>query len=78
SELVEASKNGTLKEVFGSGTAAIVSCVEGIGYQDELVHVPCGADGLGDLARVMLREIVGRQTGEIPSDWSVVVDEKNP
>ncbi|GAA5890844.1 hypothetical protein JCM5296_003439 [Sporobolomyces johnsonii] len=72
-ELVEASKNGTLKEVFGSGTAAIVSCVEGIGYQDELVKVPCGDDGLGDLARVMLREIVGRQTGEIPSDWSVVV-----
>lgn len=25
--------------------AAIVSCVEGIGYQDKLVPVPCGSDG---------------------------------
>lgn len=44
-ELVEASKDGSLCEVFGSGTAAIVSCVDGIGYEGELVKVPCGEDG---------------------------------
>ncbi|GAA5891193.1 hypothetical protein JCM8208_002534 [Rhodotorula glutinis] len=74
SELVEASRNGSLSEVFGSGTAAIVSCVDGIGYEGELVKVPCGEDGLGDVARVMLREIVGRQTGDIPSEWSFPID----
>ncbi|GAA6000699.1 uncharacterized protein JCM10292_000551 [Rhodotorula paludigena] len=73
-EVAEAAKNGTLREIFGSGTAAIVSCVDGIGYKDELVPVPCGSDGLGDIARVMLREIVGRQTGAIPSDWSFPVE----
>ncbi|BGP42173.1 branched-chain-amino-acid transaminase bat2 [Rhodotorula kratochvilovae] len=73
-EIVEASKNGSLKEIFGSGTAAIVSCVDGIGYEGDLVKVPCGEDGLGDIARVMLREIVGRQTGDIPSDWSFPID----
>ncbi|KAM0790633.1 hypothetical protein ACM66B_004495 [Microbotryomycetes sp. NB124-2] len=73
-ELAKASEDGTLREVFGSGTAAIVSCVEGIGYEDKLVPVPVGSDGLGEVARVMLREIVGRQTGEIESEWSVVCE----
>ncbi|GAA6038396.1 hypothetical protein JCM8097_007628 [Rhodosporidiobolus ruineniae] len=73
-EVAEASKNGTLREIFGTGTAAIVSPVDGIGYNDELVKVPVGEDGLGDIARVMLREIVGRQTGKIPSDWSVTAN----
>lgn len=30
-QIVKASENGTLLEMFGSGTAAIVSCVEGVG-----------------------------------------------
>jgi len=72
-EVKEASAKGTLREMFGSGTAAIVSPIEMIGYEGEAVKVPVGQDGCGDVARVMLREIVGRQTGEIPSDWSVSV-----
>ncbi|GAA5885757.1 hypothetical protein JCM16303_006052 [Sporobolomyces ruberrimus] len=72
-DVVKGREDGTLLEVFGSGTAAIVSCVEGIGYEDKLIDIPVGKDGLGDFARVMLREIVGRQTGEIKSDWSVLV-----
>ncbi|KAJ8293019.1 Branched-chain-amino-acid aminotransferase, mitochondrial [Rhodotorula toruloides] len=73
-DIVKAEKEGTLLEMFGSGTAAIVSPIDGIGYEDRVVNVPVGSDGLGDIARVMLREIVGRQTGEIPSEWSVTVD----
>ncbi|GAA5970680.1 hypothetical protein JCM8115_005992 [Rhodotorula mucilaginosa] len=74
-DIVAASKDGTLREIFGCGTAAIVSPVDGIGYQDELIKVPVGEDGVGEIARVMLREIVGRQTGEIPSEWSFPVNE---
>ncbi|GAA6046946.1 hypothetical protein JCM3770_003443 [Rhodotorula araucariae] len=59
-EIVEASKNGSLKEVFGSGTAAIVSCVDGIGYEGELIKVPCGEDG--------------RARAISPPDWSVPID----
>ncbi len=33
SEIVEAAKNGSLKEVFGAGTAAVVSPVKAFGYQ---------------------------------------------
>lgn len=31
-EIVKASQDGSLKEMFGSGTAAVVSPIESIGY----------------------------------------------
>lgn len=72
-EIVEHSRNGRLKEVFGAGTAAIVTAVERITYQGKDIKVPLQANGLGIFSNVMQREILGRQTGEIPSDWSVIV-----
>ncbi|WP_299437875.1 branched-chain amino acid aminotransferase [uncultured Aquimarina sp.] len=35
SEIVEAATNGTLKEIFGAGTAAVVSPVKAFGYKGE-------------------------------------------
>ncbi len=40
SELVEASKNGTLQEIFGAGTAAVVSPISGYSYQDVFYELP--------------------------------------
>jgi len=40
SELTEAAKNGTLKEIFGSGTAAVVSPISGFSYQDIYYELP--------------------------------------
>ena len=40
SELVEASKNGTLKEIFGAGTAAVVNPIVGFSYKDEYYELP--------------------------------------
>lgn len=40
SELVEASKNGTLKEIFGAGTAAVVNPIIGFSYQDVYYELP--------------------------------------
>lgn len=74
-EVLELQKSGRLVEVFGSGTAAIVSPVNNIGYDGKDIPIPVADDGLGDFARVMLREIVGRQIGTIESDWSVRVNE---
>ncbi|KAK4704872.1 branched-chain amino acid aminotransferase, partial [Phenoliferia sp. Uapishka_3] len=73
SELVAASKDGSLLEVFGTGTAAIVTACDGIGYDGQEIPVPCGPSGLGNIAEVCLREIQGRQTGTIESEWSFVV-----
>lgn len=43
-ELVEASKNGSLKEIFGSGTAAVISPVNGFSYRDEMYELPDVSD----------------------------------
>jgi branched-chain amino acid aminotransferase len=40
SELVEASQNGTLQEIFGAGTAAVVSPISGYSYQDIFYDLP--------------------------------------
>lgn len=40
SEIIEAAKNGTLKEVFGAGTAAVVNPIVGFSYQDIYYELP--------------------------------------
>ena len=46
SELVEAAKNGSLKEVFGAGTAAVVSPIVAFSYQDEYYELPKQEDSM--------------------------------
>ena len=40
SEVVEAAKNGSLKEMFGAGTAAVISPIAGFGYKDQDFDLP--------------------------------------
>ncbi|WP_194768499.1 branched-chain amino acid aminotransferase [Tamlana sp. I1] len=40
SEVVEAAKNGSLKEMFGAGTAAVISPISGFGYKDKDYEIP--------------------------------------
>jgi branched-chain amino acid aminotransferase len=58
------------------GTAGIVSPVNKIGYQGRDVKIPVEADGMGPVSRALWTELMKRQTGEIESDWSVVIDEE--
>ena len=39
-EIVEASQNGSLKEMFGAGTAAVISPIAGFGYKDQDFMLP--------------------------------------
>lgn len=73
-EIQQLQSQGRLVEMFGSGTAAVVSPIKEIGYNGKNIPVPVGEDGLGEVARAMLKEITGRQLGTIESEWSVVVD----
>ncbi|GMK59656.1 hypothetical protein CspeluHIS016_0802620 [Cutaneotrichosporon spelunceum] len=75
-DLVEAEKNGTLVEVFGTGTAAVVSAVDKIGYAGRDIIIPCGPEGqgMGDIAKGLLDRMEAIQTGVIESPWSVRVD----
>ncbi|KAG5719340.1 hypothetical protein E4T56_gene13305 [Termitomyces sp. T112] len=72
-EVKEASESGNLVELFGAGTAAVISPVDRIGYLGEDVHIPTGEGGMGPVSRPIWTELVGRQTGTISSEWSVEV-----
>jgi branched-chain amino acid aminotransferase len=39
-EIVEASENGSLKEMFGAGTAAVISPIAGFGYKEKDYMLP--------------------------------------
>jgi len=73
-EVKAASESGHLVELFGAGTAAVISPVDKIGYQGADVVIPTGQDGMGPISKPIWTELVGRQTGVIPSEWSVIVD----
>ncbi|KAI0036647.1 branched-chain amino acid aminotransferase II [Vararia minispora EC-137] len=74
-EVREAVQAGRLIEMFGSGTAAIVSPIDKIGYMGQDIIIPVESDGMGPVSRPLWKELVGRQTGVIPSDWSYVVED---
>ena len=74
-EVKSAVQEGELVELFGTGTAAIISPVDRIGYQGEDIHIPVGEDGMGPLSRPFWERLVSIQKGEIESDWNVTVCE---
>lgn len=73
-ELAEASEEGRLREVFGSGTAAVVSPVRSISYRGKLVGCGLPADKeVGEVTQRMKDWIEGIQYGEEEHVWSVLV-----
>ena len=48
-ELIAAQKNGTLEEVFGTGTAAVISPVGKLRYVDDVMTI--GDGGIGELSQ---------------------------
>ncbi|EPQ27248.1 uncharacterized protein PFL1_05171 [Pseudozyma flocculosa PF-1] len=74
-EVVDASADGSLLEIFGAGTAAIVSPVDRIGYKGSDIHVPVTEGGSGPIAKAMLDRITDIQLGRVEHEWSVVFDE---
>ena len=72
-ELVAAAKDGTLEEVWGTGTAAVVSPVNKLRYEDEVMHI--GDGGIGELTQKLYDELTGIQWGKRPDTrgWRVTV-----
>lgn len=62
-EVFEASANGSLKEVFGSGTAAVISPVGLIQHDGKTINI--GNGRIGDFAQRLFNEITGIQYGKI-------------
>lgn len=72
-ELDEAAQDGRLVEVFGAGTAAIVSPVRAISWRGKLVN--CGLkedEEAGEIALRMKNWMEGIQYGEEQHEWSYV------
>jgi branched-chain amino acid aminotransferase len=72
-ELDEAAGEGRLLEVFGAGTAAIVSPVRTISWKGKLVN--CGLknhEESGEIATTMKGWIEEIQYGEVEHEWSYV------
>lgn len=74
-EIVAASKNGSLKEIFGSGTAAVISPVSAFSYQDKVYDLPEQDDSY---AKRFKKELTDIQTNRIadPFGWRYEVKAK--
>lgn len=56
-EVVEASKNGSLKEMFGAGTAAVISPISTYGYQGEDYDLPEPGNSYAELLKKRITDI---------------------
>ncbi len=61
-EVIETALSGKLKEMFASGTAAVISPVGEISYRDGMYMIADG--GVGEWAQKLYDEILGIQYGE--------------
>jgi len=72
--LTQAINEGRVIEMFGAGTAAIVSPVCKIFYEGKDYQVPCKDNTAGELTARLMNTLQAIQYGEQESPWSVVVD----
>ena len=74
-ELIAAQKNGTMEEVFGTGTAAVISPVGKLRYVDDVMTI--GDGGIGELSQKLYDTVTGIQTGKVADpygNWHVCVE----
>ena len=73
-EVYEAAMNGTLEECFGSGTAAVISPVGELRFEDHRFEINGGK--FGELSQKLYDTVTGIQLGKVkgPEGWSVQVD----
>ena len=67
----KAAENGSLKEVFASGTAAVISPVGSLMFKDSSLAI--GEGEVGELAKRLYDTLYGIQTGSIADDMGWIV-----
>jgi len=77
-EVINAVKEGRMIEAFGAGTAAIVSPVEAVGFEGVDYAIPLSPTNpeqkAGDLTKKFADTLMDIQYGDVPHEWSVVVN----
>ena len=76
-DLQKAAKEKRIKEMFGSGTAAIVSPIKNINFDGKDIKIPLDPrdpnSQAGPLSRRLANHITNIQYGEIPHEWSIEI-----
>ena len=77
-EILDADSNGTLREVFGSGTAAVMSSVGELGHAKGTLSINNGE--VGPIAKRLYDAITSMQYGTAPDthDWLTFCDYARP
>lgn len=70
-ELKDAMKNGTLEEAWGTGTAAVVSPIGKLMYEDKEYIV--NGEKIGEVTQMLYDTLTGIQFGKIPDPFGWVV-----
>ena len=70
-ELFEAGESGALKEAWGTGTAAVISPIGEMGWEDK--HVVVNGGKIGPLAQKLYDTLTGIQWGTLPDPHGWVV-----
>lgn len=72
--VMDAGRKGTLEEVFGTGTAAVISPVGSLMYEEEVIKI--NNFEIGELTQKLYDTLTGIQYGKIPDTfgWTVKVD----
>lgn len=73
-EIISAHRRGELREMFGCGTAAVITPVGELGWKGESLTVNAGQPG--EMARRLFDTITGIQYGRLPDThgWMTLVD----
>ena len=71
-EVYESAKNGKLEEVFGSGTAAVISPVGTLKFGEEVFEINNGK--IGDTSQKLYDTITGIQTGKVEDKFNWIVE----
>lgn len=71
-EIVEAAKNGTLQEIFGAGTAAVVNPIVGFSYKETYYELPKPENSFATFIKQQLTGIQHKQI-EDTFGWTVKI-----
>lgn len=74
-EVLEASKNGTLEEAFGAGTAVAIAPIEAIEYREQVIEFPKDMP-VGEQVKKMMNDIKTQKL-EDKFGWLVAVEKQD-
>ena len=76
-EIIKAREENRLLEMFGAGTACIVSPIKGIHYKGRDLDIPLDpknpSNNAGPVTKKFADVLMGIQYGDVPHEWSVCV-----